>query len=372
MPRAISPLKMAAAYIGTVVGAGFASGQEVMQFFGYFGFWGIPGLVLAALLFAYFGYLIMRLGKDLNADSHLPVVRYVGGKWAGSLIDYIIVFFLFGALSIMAAGAGALFHEQLGMSKFLGTAVLMAVTLGTVFLGLSGVITAISIMVPVLLIAVIGIGVYAVATAGISSQMSEAAVNAGTPAVFAWPAAAVVYVSYNLVLAVAVLAPMGKQAAGVEDIRKGAVWGGAGLGLGALIIFLAILVNMPEAARYEIPMIYAAGRISPLVPGLYAVVLFAEIYTTAVGSLYGFTARFSRPRSRRFKLTALVVGLAALVAAQYGFTRLVSILFPLVGYAGLLMLGGMVIRRYSPLIPQPAMKKAEYKSSRSNIKRNEK
>ena len=33
----VSTLKVAAAYIGTVVGAGFATGQEILQFFNRFG-----------------------------------------------------------------------------------------------------------------------------------------------------------------------------------------------------------------------------------------------------------------------------------------------------------------------------------------------
>ena len=36
------------AFIGVVVGAGFASGQEAMQFFVAFGKWGLWGIALAA------------------------------------------------------------------------------------------------------------------------------------------------------------------------------------------------------------------------------------------------------------------------------------------------------------------------------------
>jgi len=365
--KKLSTFKIAAAYIGTVVGAGFASGQEVLQFFGYFGFWGLAGLVLATLLFIYFGYIILKLGKQLNADSHLPVIKYAGGKWVGTFIDYVITFFLFGALTIMAAGAGALFAEQLGLSRFLGSILLAAATLGTVLLGLNGVISAISFVVPALLVAVMGIGVYSVAATGFPPGISAAAVNSGNPAVPFWPISAVVYISYNLVLAVAVLAPMGKEAGDTVTIMRGAVWGGIGLGLGAVAIFLAMMVNMPAAARWEIPMIFVAGKIAPILRITYALVLFAEIYTTAVGSLYGFAVRFSEPGSSRLKLLAVGATLVSLGAAQFGFTNLVRVLFPLVGYAGILMLGGLLYReikgyarnRGFKIVPQPALKKAE-------------
>jgi uncharacterized membrane protein YkvI len=362
-----SPFKVASAYIGTVVGAGFASGQEVLQFFGYFGFWGLAGLMTATVLFAYFGYIIIKLGAELNADSHLPVIKYAGGKWIGTIIDYVITFFLFGALTVMAAGAGALFSEQLGLSKFLGSSLLVGSTLGTVLLGLNGVISAISFVVPVLLAAVLAICGYVLVSMGIPAGSSQAAINAGNPAVPFWPLSALVYVSYNLVVAVAVLAPMGKGTGDLKTIKKGALWGGAGLGLGAVAILLAMLANMPQAGKYELPMIFVAGQISPFIKTGYAIILYLEVYTTAVGSLYGFSARFTKPQSKQLKMLAAGASLAALGAAQFGFTTLVRILFPLVGYAGILMLGGLIFQQVKHLtlakgvLPQPAYKKTANK-----------
>ncbi|MEL7563778.1 MAG: hypothetical protein AAGU27_02680 [Dehalobacterium sp.] len=361
--KKISTFKIAAAYIGTIVGAGFASGQEVLQFFGYFGYWGIAGLLLATGLFIYFGYLILKLGVELKADSHLPVIKYAGGKWIGAIIDYIIIFFLFGALTVMAAGAGALFSEQLGLSKFLGSGLLVATTLGTVLFGLSGVISAISFVVPVLLASVLAISGYVIVNMGIQAGASQAAINAGNPAVPFWPFAAVVYISYNLVVAVAVLAPMGKEAGDLKIVKKGALWGGLGLGVGAVAILLAMLATMPQSATYELPMIFVAGQISPFIKIIYAIILYLEIYTTAVGSLYGFSVRFTQPKTKQLKMLAVGASVGAWAAAQFGFTTLVRILFPLVGYAGILMLGGLIYRQFKPfkeaknLIPQPAYKK---------------
>jgi len=361
--KKLSTFKVASAYIGTVVGAGFASGQEVLQFFGYFGYVGLAGLLVATILFVYFGYLILKLGAELKADSHVPVIKYAGGKWLGALIDYIITFFLFGALTVMAAGAGALFSEQLGLSRFLGSSLLILITLGTVLLGLKGVISAISFVVPVLVVSVVGIGAYVIADTGLSPGASQGAIGAGNPAVPFWPVSAIVYISYNLLVAVAVLAPMGKESADVQVLRRGALWGGLGLGIGAAAIFLATLAHMPQAARFELPMIYVAGQISPLVRVAYAVILYLEIYTTAVGSLYGFTVRFTRPGSRSLNLLAAGTSVGALIAAQFGFTALVRVLFPLVGYAGIFMLGGLVYHQLRPFgktrraIPQPSYKK---------------
>ena len=67
--------KVAATYIGTVVGAGFASGQEVLQFFSAYGMKGLFGIAVATLLFFIFGYTILIIGRAQKVTSYMEVVR---------------------------------------------------------------------------------------------------------------------------------------------------------------------------------------------------------------------------------------------------------------------------------------------------------
>lgn len=336
----ISTIKVAAAYVGTVVGAGFASGQEILQFFGFFGSLGIMGLIVSGVLFALFGYLILDLGRKLKADSHLPVIKYIGGKYLGAIMDYVITFFLFGALTVMAAGAGALFQEQFGLPKLIGSSLIILASLLTVLLGISGVINAISFVTPFLLVSVLAIAFLAVANAGYDLS-NLTSTNLGAPPVPYWPLSALLYVSYNLVMAVAILAPLGKETDHGRTLVKGAAAGGFGLALGAGAIYLAVLVNMPHAGEMSIPMIYAVSQISPMVQLAFALVLLAEVYTTAVSSLYGFTARIILPKDPASWKYIVGTSLAAFGFSQVGFTNLVRYLFPTVGFMGMLMLGGL-------------------------------
>lgn len=354
----ISTLKVAAVYMGTVVGAGFASGQEVLQFFSFFGITGIFGLLVAALLFVFFGLVILELGRRLNADSHREVIQHAGGRWLGTVIDGVITFFLFGALTAMAAGAGAIFEEQFGLPFILGSLVMVIITVLTVLLGISGVINAISFVVPVLLISVLGITVATLVTSPLNPGEVTDWARASRPAVPSWPLSAVTYVSYNLVLGVSVLAPLGKHVKNPKTLQKGALLGGIGLGIGALAINLTILSRIPEAAGYEVPMVFIAAQFSPLIQIVYSVVLLAEIYTTAAGSLYGFVERITDQDKPLFKWLVIGTGIVAFAAGQFGFSTLVRVLYPAVGYAGLLMLGGLLYGYAKErLIAQPAFKK---------------
>ena len=349
----ISTFKVAATYIGTIVGAGFATGQEMMQFFSRFGISGFYGLILTTILFIVFGNIIMYLGKELNAGSHLEIIRYSGGKIIGSFIDIIITVFLFGALTAMIAGTGALFEQQFQIKSIVGNIVMAAITALTVLTGINGVINSISIVVPFLLASVLGISIYTIINTP-PDITSAAHVIEESGLITNWVISALLYVSYNTVLSIAVLGPLGVQAKSKKAIRYGAILGGLGLGIGSIMIFFAMSGNLSEASRLEVPMIYIAGKIFSSASIIYAVILIAEVYTTAVGSLFGFVARFVDMRKSKGKgrLLVMIASVLAFFASQFGFSNLVKYLYPVVGYGGIILLISLIYSRY-----KPAMKK---------------
>jgi len=342
----VSTLKVAAAYIGTIVGAGFATGQEILQFFLNFGVSGIAGIIMTTIMFIVFGYIIMDLGKRLNAHSHLEIIKYSGGRFLGLIIDLIITFFLFGALTAMIAGTGALFEEQFNIPSILGNIFMCVITALTVMRGTNGVINSISFVVPFLLITVAGTSIYAIISTPYLLQSGQAVGQSGL--MNNWLLSAILYVSYNTIISIAVLGPLGVKAKNHRTIRNGAILGGLGLGLGSMMIFLALSSDISDIRNLEIPMIYIAGRISPLVQIIYAVVLIAEVYTTAVGALFGFTSRLTNiekePHQARYII--IISTIVALIASQFGFSNLVKYLYPLVGYGGILLLGCLLYVRF--------------------------
>ena len=62
--------KIAGAFVGVIVGAGFASGQEILQFFTSFGVYGLIGCVVAGLTFVFLSMVFSTLGQRLRAQSH--------------------------------------------------------------------------------------------------------------------------------------------------------------------------------------------------------------------------------------------------------------------------------------------------------------
>lgn len=375
MSKKLSALNIAATYVGTVVGAGFATGQEVLQFFVAFGLWGFAGIAVASAIFIFFGISVMELGHKLKAKSHLPVIQAAGGRWISSTIDIIITFFLFGALVSMGAGAGAVFVEQFGLPAIWGSLLLIVSSLLTVLLGVSSVIESISFVAPILLTSVLGLSLFTLFKNPGALLANLSWSDRSVAAVPYWPLAALLYASYNLVLTVAVLAPLGTMS-DPASFRRGAIWGGLGLGLGIVAIAAAVLTLAPRVTAFEVPMVAIAGTISPLARTAFSVVLFAEVYTTAVASLYGFASRLADPDGSAYKWLAAGSSVAAFALSQFGFSTIVGTLYPAAGFAGLLLLGALAYGYLKTLflgavLPAPATKPGSDSTSASQDEKDE-
>ena len=79
-------LKMGSAFIGIIVGAGFASGQEILQYFTSFGLLGIVGAIVSTALFAYLGMTLTRLGSRMRTTSHKEVIYKISGRYLGVIV----------------------------------------------------------------------------------------------------------------------------------------------------------------------------------------------------------------------------------------------------------------------------------------------
>lgn len=344
MGKKVSTFKIAATYIGTVIGAGFASGQEILQFFGMFGGKGILGLAIVTLFFIGYGYIVMDLGYRLQAPSYIEIIRLSGGKTFGIVADSIISFFLFSAVAAMIAAGGALVSQQFGIREIWGNLCIAIVTVVTVFAGIYGIINSLSLIVPCLL--TLSIGVSVIYIKSFTGAGNPGAIPAGASVLMGnWLWSAILYVSYNIVTAIAILGPLGKDAKDRKSIGYGALLGGLGLGACATAIYFAVTRDLNSLLNVELPMVFIASRISYTVQFAYAIILLAGIYATAAGSLYGFSARVFDLDGPKGKILVVLVTVLAFAASQLGFSNLVKYMYPLEGYLGMILLVSLAYSR---------------------------
>ncbi|MCF8563776.1 hypothetical protein LLE49_03360 [Alicyclobacillus tolerans] len=325
------------AYIGTVVGAGFASGQEIYQFFGRFGNIGYIGIGLSILLFTWLGYRLMILGHRLNAKSYREVNAYLFGRWIGTAVDAALLVMLFGVTVAMLAGAGELFRERMHMSFQIGVLITIAITFFTVLRGIEGILRANTIIVPVMVSFVLFAAVHAWHNHGFVRTWQWGQGFTGSSP-WLGLTSAVVYVSLNIGLASGVLIPLGSNTKDPGALKAGALMGALGLGMMLLAVTFTLFAHSPTALHYAVPMGYIATQLGRVVQWVFVFVLWGEIYSTLVGNVYAIGTQIS---SRSTRLSALYIALilgAAFLVSQVGFVNIVRYAYSLFGWICILLL----------------------------------
>ncbi|HEX6594131.1 MAG TPA: hypothetical protein VF095_06045 [Bacillota bacterium] len=338
-------LKIGSAFIGIIVGAGFASGQEILQYFTSFGHLGTAGAIVATILFAYLGMTLTKLGSRTKTTSHKTVIYQISGRYLGIIVDYVIIFTLFSVGVVMIAGAGSILHQQFGLPSYLGSLIMAILVIVTVMLNVQKVISVIGSVTPFLILAIVLVGIYSLFTMNLSfSELEPIARRHETPLPH-WFISAVNYVSFNI----AVGAAMALVTGGAEKNEKIATIGGfvGGLGIGVLIILshLAIFSKIDVVADFDMPLLKIIDMISPTLAIFMSLILFGMIFSTAVSMFYAFTARFVEMQTKKAIIFILITVTIGFIASFVGFTDLIAFFYPLIGYLGLFLIGALI---YAP------------------------
>ncbi|MFZ5648163.1 MAG: hypothetical protein ACOY30_11155, partial [Bacillota bacterium] len=152
-----------------------------------------------------------------------------------------------------------------------------------------------------------------------------------------WAWSALLYVSYNMVVPVAVLSSLGNSVS-LRTGLAGGVMGGLALGMVVAVVTITGLSFYPAITGYEVPLLYIAGYLGKAVKTALGFLIWLAILTTAIADAHGFASRFARPDSKKYRVIGIGTVLLAFPASTLKFSDLVKILYPLFGYAGLALL----------------------------------
>jgi uncharacterized membrane protein YkvI len=351
--------QIAGAYVGIIVGAGFASGQEILQFFTSFGWMGMVGALIATLLFSFLGMQLTQLGSRLQTESHKDVINHICGPYLGIVIDIIITFFLFGVTVVMMAGSGSIFEQQFGLPPMVGNIVMAILAILTVCLNVEKLLSIISLITPFLMALVIIITGYALFTMDQSFSALNSIAKEQPSAASNWVMGGLLYVSYNIAAGAAMLAVMGGSTKNAKEAGRGGVLGGLGLGLLIIFINIGMFVQLDKLKGADMPTLLLANQIHPVLGALMSIALLGMIYNTAVGMLYAFSVRFVKPSSKKFKPAVFGFGILSFAASFVGFITLVSTVYPVMGYLGFTLIAAIIVAWYRSRKPVLIEKQAK-------------
>lgn len=334
---------IASAFIGVIVGAGFASGQEVLQYFTSFGVMGIFGGIITTALFAYVGMMLVWLGSKMKTDSHKEVIHKVTGKSAfgsivGWTIDLVIIFTLFGVGVVMLAGAGSNLSQQFGLAPIIGTLIMTVLILLAGMLKVEGVVKVIGNITPFLIVFIVIISVYSFFTVDTSFAELNKISDSYSSTLPNWFIAGINYASFNTAVGASMAIVMGGAEKDSKIAGMGGLLGGLALGVMIILSHLAIFSKLDTVGDLDMPMLGIVNEISPILGVFMAIVIFGMIFNTGLGMFYAFASRFTFVGTNSFKIFYIVSVIVGSGLSFVGFTDLVAIFYPLIGYLGLVLI----------------------------------
>ena len=330
------------AFIGTLVGAGFASGQEAMLYFSAFGTNGIWGAVISSALMLISGVTILQLGSFFQAKEHMEVLGNISSKVMAWILDIATIVTLFSIGFVMFAGAGSNLNQQFGIPVWIGAVLMLALTVGFGMLDVDKVTGAIGAVTPVLLILVLfGCCWVLINNSPDWSALNEAASQVETT-LPNWWIAALNYTGLNVICVVSMALVIGGNQLDTRAAGLGGFLGGMGYLVMLMLLSVALLVKIDTVSGDDMPLLTLINDINPTLGVIMALVVFGMIFATSLGMFFALGKRLARGREDRFRVIFIAACLVGFVLSFVGFQKLVSVVYPILGYLGLLLIVVMV------------------------------
>jgi uncharacterized membrane protein YkvI len=328
-------------YAGTLIGAGFASGQEIMRFFTVYGKMGLAGIVITCILFFFLGSFILSLAIRHQSVSIRDILLPFSGKKLMLLFELISDLFLLGGYYIMLSGCGAVLWEGMKI-PYLPAVIFLCI--GCVLWlknGVNGLAGFNRVMVPVMVILTFLIGYHGLEGFKDMASLLEMVPSAGK----GWLFSALVYVSFNMTSGCVVLSSLGTYTK-----KPGVVYGASFIASVTLFVMATLLYLMTSAyfrelSGVEIPLMHIASTLNMSLYWASVIILLCAMLTTALS--FGFA--FVQSVSRKFRISfnhALLGLFLGVPFTSWGFSNLIGFIYPLFGIVGIFFAFLLLCRRF--------------------------
>ena len=148
-------LKVIFVIIGTLIGAGFASGQEVYVFFFSFGIEGLLGIVISSILIGLTIYKTLKIVHKNNIGNYKDFLdKLIKNRKIKEILNMIINIFILVSFYIMIAGFGAYLNQEYNLNSIIGSGILALISFIVFKTSIKGMVKVNEVLIPILIFVV--------------------------------------------------------------------------------------------------------------------------------------------------------------------------------------------------------------------------
>lgn len=316
-------LTVSGGYIAAVIGAGFASGQEIVSFFVRYGKYGMIGILISCAAFALFSYAVLGVCVERKIYSYTDFLGLVFKNFVIRKAAQAAVFVCSAvSLCVMTACAGEIGKIAGGFREIFGAAAFIVLCGMILFMEARRLMSVNALLGALIIAGIIFTCFYILRFREHQtfSQAARAAVSGFS------------YAGYNLIGTGALLAGMSRFITSKGDAAISSAVSGAVLFLMITLIWGVLGIYYGQINLGEIPMLTMALRQNNALGVFYGAMLIAAVLTTGISNGFALTDILARKTS--YKKAIFFVLLGALAMSGAGFGVLVDTVYRLCGYAG--------------------------------------
>lgn len=333
-------LKVIFVIIGTLIGAGFASGQEMYLFFYSYGIEGLIGILISSILMGIVIYKVFVKVKKYNIETYKDLletflISKTKNKFSTleNVINIVINVFILITFFIMIAGFGAYFSQELGINSLIGSSVLALISFVIFKSSTKGVVKASEILVPMLILIVVIIGIINLKQIDIL-KLDQYIIKTNSSN---FVISGIIYCSYNSILLIPVLITLKKYITSKKQILGISIITTLITIILAVLIFTLLVKVDVDITKLEMPVVYVTSHMSKMVGLLYGFVILTSIFTTTISLGNSFLQNTSK-NEKSYTQIALIMCITSVIISKIGFSNLISSLYPIFGYLGIIQI----------------------------------
>ena len=247
-------LKVVFVIIGTLIGAGFASGQEVYLFFFSYGMKGLIGILISSIIIGVVIYSTFNILNKYKINTYKDFLNFLIPKNTKLKIiaNFIINIFILITFFIMIAGFGAYFEQEIGINRLVGSLILAIITFIVFMTSIKGVVKVNELIVPILIGFIFIIGIISIKNIHILNLENYVIRTNYTN----FALSAVLYSSYNSILLIPVLITLNNYVKNKKQIFYISFISAIVTILLSVIIFLLLVRVDVDISKLEMPVFY--------------------------------------------------------------------------------------------------------------------